>query len=60
MTLREAISKIRAEAGLSQERFAERFGVSRQSVQKWESGASTPDLPKLIEIAKNSTSRWTR
>lgn len=52
MTLREAISKIRAEAGLSQERFAEQFGVSRQSVQKWESGASTPDLPKLVEIAK--------
>jgi len=37
---------------LSQEDFAERFGVSRQSVAKWESGESTPDLMKCREIAQ--------
>ena len=36
---------------LSQEEFAERFGVSRQSVAKWESGESLPDLVKCGEIA---------
>ena len=36
---------------LSQEEFAERFGVSRQSVAKWESDESLPDLAKCAEIA---------
>jgi transcriptional regulator with XRE-family HTH domain/ADP-ribosylglycohydrolase len=52
MALSNMIAKLRWETGLSQEAFAEIFGVSRQSVQKWESGASAPDLDKLIKIAK--------
>ena len=35
---------LRKKENLSQEDFAERFGVSRQSVAKWESGESAPDL----------------
>ena len=42
---------LRKHENLSQEEFAERFGVSRQSVAKWESGESTPDLFKCREIA---------
>lgn len=43
---------LRKQDNLSQEDFAERFGVSRQSVAKWESGESTPDLLKCREIAE--------
>ena len=42
---------LRRQENLSQEEFAERFGVSRQSVAKWESGESTPDLMKCRDIA---------
>ncbi|MBQ3285800.1 MAG: helix-turn-helix domain-containing protein [Ruminococcus sp.] len=43
---------LRKQENLSQEEFAERFGVSRQSVAKWESGESVPDLMKCREIAE--------
>lgn len=43
---------LRKNDGISQEEFAERFGVSRQSVAKWESGESTPDIRKCREIAE--------
>ncbi len=46
------IARVRNQAGLSQEQFAALLGVSRQAVQKWESGASAPELDKLIRIAK--------
>ena len=42
---------LRNREGLSQEAFAERFGVSRQSVAKWENGESAPDIAKCREIA---------
>ena len=42
---------LRKKENLSQEEFAERFGVSRQSVAKWESGESVPDIFKCAEIA---------
>lgn len=44
------IRYLRAKENLTQEEFAERFGVSRQSVAKWESGESTPDIIKCREI----------
>ncbi len=37
--------------GLSQEELAQRMGVSRQSVTKWEAGLSAPDLDRLVELA---------
>ena len=46
------IRYLRKSENLTQEEFAERFGVSRQSVAKWESGESAPDLEKTIEIAR--------
>lgn len=46
------IRYIRKQENLSQEEFAERFGVSRQSVAKWESGESMPDIMKCREIAE--------
>ena len=40
MTLGEKIAKLRGVHRLSQEELAERVGVSRQSVSKWETGGS--------------------
>ena len=45
------IRYLRRQENISQEEFAERFGVSRQSVAKWESGDSAPDVFKCREIA---------
>lgn len=52
MLFGEKIFKLRKNKKLSQEEFAELFGVSRQAVQKWESGNSVPELAKIIEISK--------
>ena len=37
---------------MTQEFVAERLGVSRQAVSKWESGASDPSMSNLIALAK--------
>ena len=50
MTLGERIAYYRKKAGYSQEGLAERLGVSRQAISKWECGDSTPDLDKLRTI----------
>jgi len=53
MTIGNAISKLRTDSNLSQEQFAIMFGVSQQSVQKWENGDSVPELSKIIKISKH-------
>ena len=53
MTIGKAINKLRSDANLSQEQFATLFGVSQQSVQKWENGDSVPELGKIIKISKH-------
>lgn len=52
MTLGEKILKLRTEQGLSQETFGERLGVSRQSVSKWETDQSIPELDKIVAISE--------
>lgn len=52
MTIGKTINKIRTEAKLTQEQFSEIFGVSQQSVQKWERDITTPDLDKIVMISK--------
>ncbi len=52
MILKDTIYKLRTDAGMSREKFAEVFDVSYQSVQKWETGASIPELSKIVKIAK--------
>ena len=52
MTLAEKIIALRTQHHLSQGDLAEKIGVSRQSVSKWETGASTPDLDKLILMSE--------
>jgi len=48
MILAEKIAKLRKQIGWSQEELAEKMNVSRQSVSKWESANSIPDLNKII------------
>lgn len=50
--LSDRILDLRKKAGMSQEDLAEKLNVSRQSVSKWESGASTPDLDKIVELSR--------
>lgn len=52
MTLGERILHYRRCAGLSQEMLAERLGVSRQAVSKWEGDAAQPELDKIVALAK--------
>ena len=51
MKLSEKIVYCRKRAGLSQEALAERLGVSRQAVSKWETGEALPETNKLAALA---------
>lgn len=51
MTLAEKILTLRTGRNLSQGELAEKLEVSRQSVSKWETGQSVPELDKLIKLA---------
>lgn len=46
------LSRLRRERGMSQEDLAEVVGVTRQAVQKWESGASRPDMDNLVALSR--------
>ena len=49
--LSEKIINLRKSRGWSQEELAERLNVSRQSVSKWESGVSNPELDKVVAMS---------
>ena len=51
MILADKITDLRKKNGWSQEELAERLGVSRQSVSKYESAQSVPDLDKILRLA---------
>ena len=48
MNMSDRIQYLRKTKGISQEELADKVGVSRQAVSKWESEQSTPDLEKVI------------
>ena len=52
MNLSEKILELRKANGLSQEQLAEKLSVSRQSISKWESGESVPEIVRLTELSK--------
>lgn len=52
MQIGKMIYRLRDQANLTQAQFSELFGVSQQSVQKWESGVTVPDIEKIVKIAK--------
>lgn len=52
MKIAEQIIRLRTAAGLSQGDLAEKLEVSRQSISKWETGASLPEIDKLVKLAE--------
>lgn len=51
MKFEERLLEIRKNRGMSQEALAEKIGVSRQAVSKWETGDAQPDYTKLVALA---------
>lgn len=52
MSLGENINRLRTERNMSQGDLAEALDVSRQSISKWETDASTPELDKLVRLSE--------
>ncbi len=50
--MNEKLRQLRLMTKMTQEDLAEKMNVSRQSVAKWESGESVPDVIKCSELAK--------
>ena len=51
MTLGARLTALRKYRGMSQDALAEALGISRQSISKWETDASIPDLDKLVRLS---------
>lgn len=51
MTFAEKLRSIRKQTGMSQEKLAEKLGVSRQAVTKWETDAGIPDIENIMAIS---------
>lgn len=52
MTFGENLVNLRKSKGVSQERLAERLGLTRQTISKWELNQSTPDLNYIIQMSE--------
>lgn len=52
LIMAERFAQLRKKAGLSQEELAEKLGISRQAVSKWERAESSPDTDNLIALSK--------
>ena len=54
MNMADRILELRKKKGISQEELADKIGVSRQAVSKWESDASYPEPEKIILLSQIS------
>ncbi len=52
MSFRKNLEYLRKGRKLSQEDLADKLGISRQSVSKWESGAAYPETDKMLALCK--------
>ena len=52
MSLGNKLAQARKKQNLTQEQLAERLGVTRQAVSRWESGAAWPETDKLVRMAQ--------
>ena len=52
MEFSEKVAALRRQKNWSQEELAEKLGVTRQSVSKWESAQSMPDLDKIVQLSE--------
>lgn len=51
MTFSEKLKLYRQQAGMSQEKLAEKIGVSRQAITKWETNAGIPDIENMMALS---------
>ena len=51
MIFSEKLLTLRKAKGITQEQLAEKLDVSRQSISKWESGQSIPELEKIVALS---------
>ena len=51
MTFGERIKEYRKNIGFTQSKLAERLGISEQSVSKWETGVTMPDITMLVPLS---------
>ncbi len=52
MTLGERLFEYRNSINMSQEKLAEKIGVTRQTISKWETNQSTPDFDKIVPLCE--------
>lgn len=52
MKLSDKITTLRKQSGMSQEDLAEKLGVSRQAISRWEMGSAMPDANNILQISK--------
>lgn len=52
MKIGEKIANLRIMAGMSQEQLAEKLGVSRQSISKWEMAQALPQIDKVLQLCE--------
>lgn len=51
MKFEEKLMALRKKSGMSQEELADRLGVSRQAISRWELGSTLPDAANLLKIS---------
>ena len=51
MTFAQKLKELRNRAGMSQEKLAEKVGVSRQAITKWETDKGTPEMENLMALS---------
>lgn len=52
MLVSKKIYELRKASGMSQEHLAEKVNMSRQSISKWVSGETVPEIERIIELSK--------
>lgn len=52
MNFNEKLVALRKDAGMSQETLAQRLGVTRQAISKWELGTAMPETKSIVQIAQ--------
>ena len=52
MKLSDKIIRLRKSNGMSQEELADKLGVSRQAISRWEMGTAMPDATNILQLSR--------